>query len=443
MNSQCLEFNLRMPGVVALVRVLALGCAILGGGVPADAAPTRVRLLDIHEASLAKALAELAREAGVELLFDRKLVQNVGAKPVRGRLSPDAALAALLAGSGIGYRATRTAPSCCSPCPSAGPRRPVTARSRRYWWSGAGPRTSTSADPKTTSSPTRSRASADIQAAQRDNVDQFLRSREPSNVQIRAPNQDPAQVGSTRSAIDLRGFGSQQTLVLVDGRRMPSLPSTQGEFDQSDLNGIPLGAIERVEVLTSTAGGIYGPSAIGGVVNVVLRREYRGVDLNVISGVTTRGDAAQVRVEGRVGFSPDHGDTEVMLSAAYATSNPLVAGQRDFLQRARAQAFANDPIEFAALRPPIDGILVTSNGGPLVLDPQYGGASLGSTFTYLPTHFAGTPAQSTALLIANAGKLDPHLSQDGNGAGRSLVSTPTVASGIFSIRRHFGEKIEV
>ncbi len=143
-----------------LVWVLTLGCVALARALPSAAAPTRVRALDIHEASLAKALAELAREAGVELLFDRKLVQNVGAKPVRGRLSPDAALAALLAGSGIGYRATPDGAFVLFALPVRRPRRPVTARSRRYWWSEAGPRTPTSAAPRTTSSPTRSRASA-------------------------------------------------------------------------------------------------------------------------------------------------------------------------------------------------------------------------------------------------------------------------------------------
>ncbi len=54
--------------------------------------------------------------------------------------------------------------------------------------------------------------------------------------------------GGTRSRIDLRGVGAQRTLVLIDGRRLPSLPDAS-TFDQGDLNGVPLGAIERIETL--------------------------------------------------------------------------------------------------------------------------------------------------------------------------------------------------
>src|SRR3546814_10763655 len=83
-----------------------------------------------------------------------------------------------------------------------------------------------------------------------------------------------------KSAINLRGLGENQTLILVDGRRLSSL-SAGFSPGQPNLNGIPLAAVERIEVLQTTASAIYGGSAPGGVINVVLRRGYEGGEVSV------------------------------------------------------------------------------------------------------------------------------------------------------------------
>jgi len=80
------------------------------------------------------------------------------------------------------------------------------------------------------------------------------------------------------SSVSLRGLGSSRTLVLVDGRRLPKSPSTGGD---QDLNTIPAGAIERIEVLSDGASAVYGSDAIGGVINVILRSDYEGVEIMV------------------------------------------------------------------------------------------------------------------------------------------------------------------
>ncbi len=78
------------------------------------------------------------------------------------------------------------------------------------------------------------------------------------------------------ASVSLRGLGSSRTLVLVDGRRLPKSPSTGAD---QDLNVIPAGAIERIEVLSDGASAIYGSDAIGGVINVILRSDYEGVEI--------------------------------------------------------------------------------------------------------------------------------------------------------------------
>ena len=80
------------------------------------------------------------------------------------------------------------------------------------------------------------------------------------------------------ATVDLRGLGSSRTLVLIDGRRAPKGPSIGSS---SDINTIPLAAVERIEILSDGASAIYGSDAIGGVVNVITRKDFNGVELRM------------------------------------------------------------------------------------------------------------------------------------------------------------------
>ncbi|AXA83397.1 TonB-dependent receptor [Lysobacter oculi] len=94
------------------------------------------------------------------------------------------------------------------------------------------------------------------------------------------------QSGSSAQAladIDLRGLGSSRTLVLIDGRRAPKAPFAAGS---QDLNAIPTSAVERIEILSDGASAVYGSDAIGGVVNIVLRKDFEGAELRAGMGMT-------------------------------------------------------------------------------------------------------------------------------------------------------------
>lgn len=73
---------------------------------------------------------------------------------------------------------------------------------------------------------------------------------------------------------NLRGLGSNRTLVLVDGRRLAKAPNVG---DAADMNSIPMAAVERIEILTDGASAVYGSDAIGGVINVILRKDFDGI----------------------------------------------------------------------------------------------------------------------------------------------------------------------
>ena len=109
------------------------------------------------------------------------------------------------------------------------------------------------------------------------------------------------------SSVALRGIGSSRSLVLINGRRLPKSPSTAST---QDLNQVPLGAIERIEVLTDGASAIYGSDAIGGVVNIVTRDDFQGAEL-MIGGADinfTGGD----REEGSIVFGASSASSKLI-----------------------------------------------------------------------------------------------------------------------------------
>jgi iron complex outermembrane recepter protein len=87
------------------------------------------------------------------------------------------------------------------------------------------------------------------------------------------------------SGVDLRGLGASSTLVLLNGHRLA--PSASGTF--VDVSQIPLAAIDRVEILTDGSSAIYGSDAVGGVVNIILKKDYQGADTMAKYGATQDG----------------------------------------------------------------------------------------------------------------------------------------------------------
>ncbi|MCV6605760.1 MAG: TonB-dependent receptor plug domain-containing protein, partial [Porticoccaceae bacterium] len=82
------------------------------------------------------------------------------------------------------------------------------------------------------------------------------------------------------SAVNLRGIGANGTLVLVNGRRTSSSPlGTEGSF--VNLSTLPLGTVERVEILLDGASALYGADAVGGVINIITKRDYQGAETSV------------------------------------------------------------------------------------------------------------------------------------------------------------------
>ena len=108
---------------------------------------------------------------------------------------------------------------------------------------------------------------------------------------------------SGSAAVSLRGLGVNSTLVLVNGRRMTTYGlADDGTRNFVDLNSLPLEAVDRIEVLKDGGSAIYGADAVGGVVNVILRKNYTGGSIGGSYGQTGKGDGQTTRAFGSLGI---------------------------------------------------------------------------------------------------------------------------------------------
>ncbi|MDQ2990884.1 MAG: TonB-dependent receptor [Pseudomonadota bacterium] len=154
------------------------------------------------------------------------------------------------------------------------------------------------------------------------------------------------------SGASLRGLGSSSTLVLLNGRRI----ATHGLNGQSvDLNSIPLAAVQRVEVLKDGASAIYGTDAIGGVINFILRKDYRGAELNAFIDKTEQGGGDIYRTSLLVGTGAlDTEGYNLMASVTVDRNTRLSGSERSFhngYQPARGLAPDTTGAPYANLRP--------------------------------------------------------------------------------------------
>jgi iron complex outermembrane receptor protein len=125
-------------------------------------------------------------------------------------------------------------------------------------------------------------------------------------------------------------FRNTQTLVLINGRRSayaPILASGGAQF--VDVNLFPISAIEKIEVLQDGASAIYGTDAVSGVVNIILRSDYKGAELGgIYSWSDNKGNYAERKAWMVGGASTDK--TSVTVSAEWTKLDPLFQYERDF-----------------------------------------------------------------------------------------------------------------
>jgi len=228
--------------------------------------------------------------------------------------------------------------------------------------------------------------------------------------------------GDGTTQVNLRGLGSNRTLVLVNGRRLPASYTAGGVAGGVsavivDLNSIPTFAVDHIEILQDGASAVYGSDAIAGVVNIITKKDFKGAEANAYLGTSQNGDGTTVDVNGAVGVSSDQGSA--MFGLGYFNQNPVLAGQRSWASKiwsydysagsrffsgssaTPAGTFTLDPstCSTAACK-----ALLKAYGPGLnfwVVDPSspagYRPAGEADRYNFEPTNYLYTPAQRISL----------------------------------------------
>jgi iron complex outermembrane recepter protein len=169
------------------------------------------------------------------------------------------------------------------------------------------------------------------------------------------------------AGISLRGLGTGRTLILIDGRRAPIAPNVGSA---QDLNSIPLAAVERIEILSDGASAIYGTDAIGGVVNIITRKDFTGAEYT--GGFSRPKREGGEEEQGSIIFGTASDRGHMMAGVSYNKRGIVFQRDREW-SRGGASVFSNN--------------FLVANPAPGTL---YGFTPGG--FLNNPTHGAGVPA---------------------------------------------------
>lgn len=445
--------------------------------VAAQPAEAQERSFNVPAQDARKSIPEFARQAGVQISAPTGHMKGVRTNAVKGTMDVHAALKELVQGTGLEIasssgnviilKASTPQGNALAGAPNAGTES-ASSTGDEVGSSEKGVseilvigKKTQNVDIRRTENDARPYVvfnSEEIERSGASNLEEFFRKRLTANAQqgTNAAPQSPTGAGSTPSPnvsqINLRGLGLDETLILIDGRPAPrALQAGSGlSFTQADINGIPLAAIERVEILPSTAGGIYGAGATGGVVNVIRKRDYNGIDLHVGAGGAFRGGARSYTLEAAGGFTPNHGKTRITFSGGYNRTQPLLAGDNDLWLRSRSLFYDHEAAIVAAYDGAFPGLPVgylpnivsAVPGQSLTLKDQYGGASLNSDRTFISPGYAGASSDHGAVLLANAGKFDLGLSRDGSGRNYEIRPDIQTASLNFNVRHSFSNRLD-
>ncbi|HWW57148.1 MAG TPA: TonB-dependent receptor [Sphingopyxis sp.] len=178
--------------------------------------------------------------------------------------------------------------------------------------------------------------------------------------QLSSTTNDSTVTGNTQnsglSSIELRNLGANRTLVLVDGRRTVS---NSGISNLVSLSTIPSDFIDRVEIITGGASSVYGSDAVAGVVNIITKKNERGLTLRARTGITSQGDGQELTLGATWGtrFADDRG--YFLVSGTYDRDWGIRAVDREWAVRPVAYGydFENGINQF-------EGVYLNADGAP-------------------------------------------------------------------------------
>ncbi|MCP5284735.1 MAG: TonB-dependent receptor [Burkholderiaceae bacterium] len=172
----------------------------------------------------------------------------------------------------------------------------------------------------------------DIERSGASNINELLRSIPSIDIFDQGELASNSPAGSGTANVLLRGLSESEVLVLLNGRRVPvnALYDSSGAGAAFDVNSLPIGAIERIEILKDGASAIYGADAVAGVINFITRTDYQGLELTANYGASSRSDGTEKRVGLAFGFGDLHKDRyNVLVGVDVFKRDPIYRKDRD------------------------------------------------------------------------------------------------------------------
>jgi iron complex outermembrane receptor protein len=347
---------------------------------------------NIPAGNLGVALTDFSEQSGLAVTTTKELTAGKKSKGARGTMKAAEALRRVLKGSGLRFVVGSDGALAIQANPSEGPSQQtgdtadVTVegqQAKAKVYSGGNvdiPRTIDDVQPYYIFD------SKTIEESGTTNIEDFLKQRLTMNTVAQTNSQSYGNnaFSTTTSSVNLRGLGTNETLILVDGRRMAGITNS-GTSLQPDINGIPLAAIDRIEVLPSSASAIYGGSALGGVVNIILKKNYSGGEIRATDDSTWDGHAPIHDFSATFGKAFEEGKTHLLLTASYSDAKPMYLEDRvSLVNRGYANILQNDPGFFGINT----GNYVASNVAILGSTPNIKSADYTGGFAFVP---CGTP----------------------------------------------------
>ena len=324
-------------------------CAALYAAAPAAyaqaaASSESIRQYDIPAGSLSSALGAWGAQSDRQVVFAPDLVAGKQTRGASGQYNAEQALTQLLAGTGLGWKRVNGQTYALEKAP---PPQPVDTRQERP----SNPKASRSTDVQKittlsavtvtgtrirggiTASPTTTITAKQIQNEGFSDLGEVIR----SVSQNFNGGQNPGIVGGAEgggianqnisggSSLNLRGLGPDATLTLLNGRRL----AYTGFVQAVDIDAIPLDAVDRLEIIPDGASAIYGSDAVGGVGNVILKRDFDGVTLGTRYGGAI--DGGLITREYAVTAGTTWSSGGLIATWKKASNDPIYSDQRDYI----------------------------------------------------------------------------------------------------------------
>src|SRR5579859_208203 len=224
-------------------------------------------------------------------------------------------------------------------------------------------------------------SSEEINKTEAVTVEQFLR-KLPDVDFTGGISQNDNNGGNGSSNLGLRNLGPQRTLILVNGQRFVNTDA-QGSSTAVDLNNIPTSMIDHIEILRDGASSAYGADAVGGVINIITKQHYNGVEVGGGVGETSYGDGLRYNVYSTVGADIDRGN--ILINVSHDHQDAINQGDRAWATNQHPEADINA----------YDAVSGRVAGAQGVINPGGSGGGAGKRFFWYSNNPGTAPIPAT------------------------------------------------